>query len=177
MAKKKRKAAKDEKTPKAAKEKAKVKPVGDDDEEVVAGAEPADAPETPEETTSLVTVVHTRNMKEAKTMKAVLEAAEIPAFIGQEDVDPDGPRETEAHGGVPILVPEELAGEAAELLAEAAMRESNDEEDEADEDWEADDGDEDEDLLDDGDIDDIKDADVEYDNDLDDDDDDDDEEF
>jgi Putative prokaryotic signal transducing protein len=74
----------------------------------------------PDETTHLVTVARARNMKEARAMRSILESAEITAFIGSEGTAPTLPGEA-VGPGVPILVPEDMAIEAEELLAEAAM--------------------------------------------------------
>ena len=70
--------------------------------------------------TQLVTVVQAHNMKEARTMKSILESAEIPAFLGSEESAESG-TEAAAFRGIPILVPEEMSGQAAEILADAAM--------------------------------------------------------
>ena len=83
------------------------------------GEEEADLPGAePEGTTDLVTVAQARNMKEAKAMKSILESAEITAFIGQGEA-PE--QETAVGPGIPVLVPEDMAVEAEEILAEAAM--------------------------------------------------------
>jgi hypothetical protein len=153
MAKRKRKSARQEEPGKrsnrehaAEPREAEKEPEGE--EEVPAERVPGAA----EETTSLVTVIHARNIREAKTMKSILESAEIPAFIGQEDAEPAeaGGKAVEAINGIPLLVPEELAGEAAEILAEAAMREGKgeDEEDADEDEWEAEEDEEDEEVLD-----------------------------
>lgn len=129
-----------------------------------------------DKTTHLVTVARARNMKEARAMRSILESAEITAFIGSEGaaLTPPG----EALGpGVPVLVPEEMAIEAEELLAEAAMThddrvgdddiddeewddEEDDEEGALDDDFDefADDDDEDDDEF--GDLDDEEDDDL-----------------
>ena len=70
--------------------------------------------------TQLVTVVQAHGMREARTMKSILESAEIPAFLGSEETAESG-ADAEAPRGIPILVPEEMAGQAAEILANAAM--------------------------------------------------------
>ena len=122
----------------------------------------------PPEYPDLVLLVHAANLAEAELFKVELEAHGIPAILEGEGapiaVTPgDG-------AGVPVLVPEEFADQAAELIAEleSAKPEGNpladkedlfDEEDELDED--VDDGiediDEEEDLddseLDDDDLD------------------------
>jgi len=169
MAKRKGKSSKGGKTPKPSKRQ----PVSPDSEEKSkrdAGQEPeAEEGAAAEEATSLVTVVHARNTKEAKTMKSILESAEIPAFIGQEEADPgEAGRENEAVAGIPILVPEEMAGEAAEILAEAAMHEEEEDEEDKDldEDWEEEE--EDEELLGEELLEDVDEEDEEYDEDLDD---------
>lgn len=70
--------------------------------------------------TQLVTVVQAHSMKEARTMKSILESAEIPAFLGSEE-SAESDTESGALRGIPILVPEEMSGQAAEILADAAM--------------------------------------------------------
>jgi hypothetical protein len=137
---------------------------GDDEEE---DALPAAEPEN---TTDLVTVAQARNMKEAKAMKSILESAEITAFIGQGEITPEQEAAAAAGPGIPVLVPEELAVEAEEILAEAAMSADDDEEDfddeDFDEEWDVEEAEEDEDYLDDDDLDDLEDG--EEDEDLDD---------
>ena len=128
----------------------------------------------PEETTDLVTVAQARNMREARTMRSILESAEIAAFVGQEDTGT--PRPEGGAPGIPVLVPESMVGEAEEILAEAAM-DADDEPDEGeleDPDWKEDE--EEDDYLDDLDDDDDEDDDYDYDYDDDDDEDDEDEE-
>lgn len=109
--------------------------------------------------TELVTVVQAPNMREAQMMKSILESAEIPAFIGSDETGTsNGLR------GVPILVPEDLAGQAAEILADAAMddeefmdEDAEEEDEDFDGEWE---DDEDDDLFDDDDdFDDLEDGD------------------
>jgi len=70
--------------------------------------------------TQLVTVVQAHSLREARTMKSILESAEIPAFLGSEENAVSG-ADAEAPHGIRILVPEEMAGQAAEILADAAM--------------------------------------------------------
>ncbi|NLX58159.1 MAG: DUF2007 domain-containing protein [Phycisphaerae bacterium] len=117
--------------------------------------------------TELVTVVQAPNLKEAQMMKSILESAEIPAFIGDDDTSGTGLR------GVPVLVPEDLAGQAAEILADAAMDDEefmdddiDEEDDDFDEEW--DDEDEDDLFDEDDDFDDLDDDDGEGLDDLDD---------
>jgi len=102
-----------------------------------------DATGNVEETTDLVTVAQAGSMREARTMKSILESAEITAFIGQEDASltqPDG-----VTPGIPVLVPEGMVAEAEEILVEATM----DADDELDEeelkvpDWDVDDDEDD----------------------------------
>jgi hypothetical protein len=131
---------------------------GDDEDE---GDLPAAEPEN---TTDLVTVAQARNMKEAKAMKSILESAEITAFIGQGEITPEQEAAAAAGPGIPILVPEELAVEAEEILAEAAMSADDEDEedfddDDFDEEWDVEEADEDEDYLDDEDLDDLEDGD------------------
>ena len=66
--------------------------------------------------TQLVTVVQAHSVREAQTMKSILESAEIPAFLGSDESSGGGTLR-----GIPILVPEEMSGQAAEILADAAM--------------------------------------------------------
>jgi len=125
----------------------------------------------PGETTDLVTVAQARNMREARTMKSILESAEITAFVGQEDTGAGQPEG--GPPGIPVLVPESMVGEAEEILAEAAM-DADDEPDEKeleDPDWEEDE--EEDDYLDD--LDDDEDDEYDYDDDDDEDDDEDEE--
>lgn len=111
--------------------------------------EPADeedlAPHEVEETTDLVTVAQARNMKEARAMKSILESAEITAFIGQEDTSLEAGG-TGGHG-IPVLVPEAMAADAEDILAEAAMSADDEAEDEGyeDDDWDLDEDDDEED--------------------------------
>lgn len=118
------------------------------------------------ETTELVTVMQAGNMREAKTMKTILESAEIPAFVGEEEsglVDEPGSTGLQ---GIPVLVPEEMAAEASEILADAAMDDEElDEDDELEDEWD-DDDEEDDDYLD-FDDDDLDEDEDDYDDDLD----------
>jgi len=68
------------------------------------------------EYTELVLLVHANNLPEAELFKAELQAHGIPAFLEGEGVGVAGIPDVGA--GVPILVPEELADQAAELIAE-----------------------------------------------------------
>ena len=117
-------------------------------------------------TMELVTVMQAHDMREAKTMKSILESAEIPAFIGAEDSDAEGGEETSALQGIPVLVPEDMAGEAAEILADAAMDDEEEEEEELDEEEWDDEEDDDDDYLDFDDLDDDEEDEDGYDDDL-----------
>jgi len=68
------------------------------------------------EYTELVLLVHAGNMIEAELFKAELEAHGIPTLLQGEGAGVAGIPDVGA--GVPILVPEELANQAAELIAE-----------------------------------------------------------
>ena len=139
----------------------------DDIDNAFDGEEEAEpSPEIPEETTDLVTVAQARNMKEARAMKSILESAEIAAFIGQEDPVLGQPGGAVGHG-IPVLVPEGMAIEAEEILAEAAMSADDARDGGLDEDWDLEEDDEEDDDLDDG-LDDL-DEDDDYDDDEDDD--------
>ena len=70
----------------------------------------------PVEYTELVLLVHAGNMLEAELFKAELEAHGIPTMLEGEGAGVAGIPDVGA--GVPVLVPEELADEAAELIAE-----------------------------------------------------------
>jgi len=80
----------------------------------------ADKPQTDDgktlEYTELVLLVHASNLAEAELFKAELQAHGIPAFLEGEGAGVAGIPDVGA--GVPILVPEELANQAAELIAE-----------------------------------------------------------
>jgi hypothetical protein len=83
--------------------------------------EPAPAPPKPEtdeeqEYTELVLLVHAPNLAEAELFKTELEAHGIPAVLEGEGAGVTGIPDVGA--GVPILVPEEFADQAAELIAE-----------------------------------------------------------
>jgi hypothetical protein len=93
-----------------------------------------DVAEDREATTDLVTVAQARNMKEAQAMKSILESAEIAAFIGQAEVG--AVQGADPIRGIPVLVPESMATEAEEILAEAAMDAQAEHDDgEFDEEW------------------------------------------
>lgn len=79
------------------------------------------SPETDRGMTQLVAVVQAHSVREAQTMKSILESAEIPAFLGSEKSSEGGTLR-----GIPILVPEEMSGQAAEVLADAAMDDEED---------------------------------------------------
>lgn len=76
---------------------------------------PAPAPEE-QEYTELVLLVHATNMLEAELFKTELSAHGIPAFLEGEGAGVAGIPDVGA--GVPVLVPEEFADQAAELIAE-----------------------------------------------------------
>ncbi len=68
------------------------------------------------EYTELVLLIHANNLPEAELLKAALQAHGIPAVLEGEGAGVAGIPDVGA--GVPVLVPEELADEAAELIAE-----------------------------------------------------------
>jgi hypothetical protein len=92
------------------------------DEEGVGAKEPAglEAPLAPtldgHEYTELVLLVHAANIPEAELFKTELSAHGIPAFLEGEGAGVSGMPDVGA--GVPVLVPEEYADQAAELIAE-----------------------------------------------------------
>ena len=69
-----------------------------------------------QEYTELVLLVHAANMPEAELFKTELSAHGIPAFLEGEGAGVAGIPDVGA--GVPVLVPEEFADQAAELIAE-----------------------------------------------------------
>jgi hypothetical protein len=69
-----------------------------------------------QEYTELVLLVHAANMVEAELFKTELSAHGIPAFLEGEGAGVAGIPDVGA--GVPVLVPEEFADQAAELIAE-----------------------------------------------------------
>jgi hypothetical protein len=69
-----------------------------------------------QEYTELVLLVHAANMTEAELFKTELSAHGIPAFLEGEGAGVAGIPDVGA--GVPVLVPEEYADQAAELIAE-----------------------------------------------------------
>ncbi len=69
-----------------------------------------------EQYTELVLVVHANNLPEAELFKTELEANGIPTVLEGEGAGVAGLPDVGA--GVPVLVPEELADRAAELIAE-----------------------------------------------------------
>ena len=99
-------------------------------------------PKSPEYT-ELVRVAHAANLPEAELMKAELEAHGIPAMLEGEGAGVLGVPDLGA--GVPVLVPEEFAKKAAELIAkaEAAGPDDEDDEDEDEDNEEGDDEDDD----------------------------------
>ena len=86
------------------------------------GEKPAQAATPPapdleeQEYTELVLLVHAANMVEAELFKTELSAHGIPAFLEGEGAGVAGIPDVGA--GVPVLVPEEFADQAAELIAE-----------------------------------------------------------
>jgi hypothetical protein len=73
-----------------------------------------------DEYTELVLVVHANNLAEAELFKAELEAHGIATVLEQEGAGVAGIPDVGA--GVPVLVPEEQADQAAELIAELESR-------------------------------------------------------
>jgi hypothetical protein len=69
-----------------------------------------------QEYTELVLLVHAANLPEAELFKTELAAHGIPAFLEGEGAGVAGIPDVGA--GVPVLVPEEFADQAAELIAE-----------------------------------------------------------
>ncbi|MBE3070591.1 MAG: DUF2007 domain-containing protein, partial [Planctomycetes bacterium] len=104
----------------------------------------------PPEYTELVLLVHAGNPAEAELFKAELESHGIPAILEGEGAGVAGIPDVGA--GVPVLVPEEFADQAAEFIAELESAKPEDE-----------DVGEKEDIFDEGtgDIEDIEDKDVE----------------
>ena len=74
--------------------------------------------------TELVLVVHANNLSEAELYRAELEAHGIPAVLEQGSAGVAGIPDVGA--GIPVLVPEELADEAAEFIAEIETTKSED---------------------------------------------------
>ena len=74
--------------------------------------------------TELVLVVHANNLAEAELYRAELEAHGIPAVLEQSGAGVAGIPDVGA--GIPVLVPEELADEAAEFIAEIETTKSED---------------------------------------------------
>jgi len=126
--------------------------------------------------TELILVAHAGNLAEAELFKTELEAHGIPAILEGEGAGVAGIPDVGA--GVPILVPEEFADQAAELIAEleAAKPEAivmNEDEDTLEEDEDTEDVEEVDDLDE---LDDVEEEDLEEEEDLDEEDEDDDEE-
>jgi len=88
--------------------------------------EPESPKQRPRESdyTELVLVVHANNLAEAELYRAELEAHGIPAVLEQGSAGVAGIPDVGA--GVPVLVPEELADEAAEFIAEIETTKSED---------------------------------------------------
>ncbi|MGB2938647.1 MAG: hypothetical protein WBD05_10710 [Phycisphaerae bacterium] len=119
----------------------------------VEGKDPSNKSEGTEGCGELVLVAHAETSAEAKLIQAELQAHGISAVVERERTAA-GPDPVEV--GLPVLVPEDLADEAAELIAELKstqlegneLNEDNDlpeNEDDEDEDWDDDeDWDEDE---------------------------------
>ncbi len=85
-----------------------------------------DREKSPDEAyTELVLVVHASNLAEAEVFKTELEANGIPAILEQESASVGGVPDLAA--GVPVLVPEDFADRAAELIAELESSQSEDE--------------------------------------------------
>ena len=82
--------------------------------------DPRPEPAGEEEYTELVLVVHANNLAEAELFKAELEAHGIATVLEQEGAGVAGIPDVGA--GVPVLVPEEQADQAAELIAELESR-------------------------------------------------------
>jgi hypothetical protein len=74
--------------------------------------------------TELVLVVHANNLAEAELYRAELEAHGIPTVLEQGGAGVAGIPDVGA--GIPVLVPEELADEAAEFIAEIETTKSED---------------------------------------------------
>jgi hypothetical protein len=74
--------------------------------------------------TELVLVVHANNLAEAELYRSELEAHGIPAVLEQGGASVAGIPDVGA--GIPVLVPEELADEAAEFIAEIETTKSED---------------------------------------------------
>jgi len=88
--------------------------------------EPENPKQRPRESdyTELVLVVHANNLAEAELYRAELEAHGIPAVLEQSGAGVAGIPDVGA--GIPVLVPEELADEAAEFIAEIETTKSED---------------------------------------------------
>jgi len=88
--------------------------------------EPGNPKQRPRESeyTELVLVVHANNLAEAELYRAELEAHGIPAVLEQSSAGVAGIPDVGA--GIPVLVPEELADEAAEFIAEIETTKSED---------------------------------------------------
>jgi hypothetical protein len=84
----------------------------------LSGNEPSANPR-PQGDNDLVLVVHAANLTEGELFKSELEAQGIPAVI-----DGEGPTLAGVGSGVPVLVPEEFADQAAELIAELESAQS-----------------------------------------------------
>ncbi|HUS45739.1 MAG TPA: hypothetical protein VM219_06870 [Phycisphaerae bacterium] len=122
------------------------------------GKDPSDKPEGTEGCGELVPVAHAETSAEAKLIQAELQAHGISAVVERERTAA-GPDPVEVGAGLPVLVPEEFADEAAELIAELestqlegnALNEDDnllENEDDEDEDWDEDEEDEDEEEKD-----------------------------
>ena len=88
--------------------------------------EPENSKQRPRDSdyTELVLVVHANNLAEAELYRSELEAHGIPAVLEQSGAGVAGIPDVGA--GVPVLVPEELADDAAEFIAEIETTKSED---------------------------------------------------
>ncbi len=92
----------------------------------MAAKRPETSGEGNEEYTELVLVVHATNPAEAELFKAELEAAGIPAVLEQRSAAVAGVPDVGA--GIPVLVPEDYADRAAEVIAEIESNQLEEEE-------------------------------------------------
>jgi len=95
-------------------------PTHEGEEQAAPSESPPDEPQPDREETleytELVLLVHAGNLAEAELFKAELRAHGIPALLEGEGAGVAGIPDVGA--GVPVLVPEGLANQAAELIAE-----------------------------------------------------------
>jgi len=96
------------------------KPTREGEEQAAPSESPPDKPQPDDEETleytELVLLVHASNLAEAELFKAELRAHGIPALLEGKGAGVAGIPDVGA--GVPVLVPEGLANQAAELIAE-----------------------------------------------------------